>query len=83
KHDFTKCWASPLVTQICTDKKSYVCVDHRMEPRFEVKGWGSDEHRQLLEGIDPATECSRCTWSSYNKQIEEVVLKDSMHVNFP
>ena len=83
KHDFEKCWASPLVTQICTDKKSYVCVDHRLEPRFEVKGWGSDEHRELLQGINPSEECGRCTWSSYQKQIEEVVLKDSMHRNFP
>jgi len=83
KHDFEKCWASPLVTQICTDKKMYVCVDHRLEPRFEVKEWGSDEHRELLRGINPTKECSRCTWSEYNKQIEEVVLKDSMHLNFP
>ena len=83
KHDFKKCWASPLVTQICADKKSYVCVDHRLEPRFEVKEWGSDAHRELLEGIDPNSECSRCTWGEYNRQITEVVLKDSMHVNFP
>ena len=83
KHDFKKCWASPLVTQICTDKKMYVCVDHRLEPRFEVKEWGSDEHRELLKGINPAVECSRCTYGSYNKQIEEVVLKDSVHLSFP
>lgn len=83
KHDFKRCLASPLVNQICTDKKQYVCVDHRLESRFEVKEWGSDEHRQLLLGIDPATECARCTWGEYNRQIEEVVMQDRMCLNFP
>ena len=83
KHNFTRCWASPLVVQVCTDKKRYVCVDHRLEPRFEVPEWGSIAHRQLLEGINPTEECSRCTWSAYNRQIEEVVLQDKMHLNFP
>ena len=83
KHDFKKCLASPLVTQICTDKRKYVCVDHRLEPRFEVKEWGSDQHRQLLRGINPEQECARCTWGEYNRQIEEVVIQDRMCVNFP
>jgi MoaA/NifB/PqqE/SkfB family radical SAM enzyme len=83
KHDFHKCLASPLVMQICTDKKMYVCVDHRMEPRFEIKEWGSDQHRELLKGIDPSTECARCTWSEYKKQIEDCVIEDKLCVNFP
>lgn len=83
KHNFRRCLASPLVVQICTDKKMYVCVDHRLEPRFEVREWGSEEHRQLLVGINPTSECARCTWSEYNKQCEEVVLKDGMCRNFP
>ncbi len=83
KHDFKRCLASPLVMQICTDKKIYVCVDHRLEPHFEIKEWGSDEHRQLLQRIDPSEECARCTWSEYNRQIEEVVINDQMCRNFP
>lgn len=83
KHNFNKCYASPLVTQICTDKKMYVCVDHRLEPRFEIKEWGGDAHRELLKGIDPHTECARCTWSEYNRQVEEVVINDRMCVGFP
>ena len=83
KHDFKKCLASPLVMQLCTDKKMYVCVDHRLEPRFEIKDWGSDEHRHLLQTIDPETECARCTWSEYNRQIEETVINDRMCRNFP
>jgi MoaA/NifB/PqqE/SkfB family radical SAM enzyme len=83
KHDFKACLASPLVTQICTDKKQYVCVDHRLEERFEVPTWGSDAHRDLLLSIDPAKECARCTWGEYNRQIEEVVRQDRMCINFP
>jgi MoaA/NifB/PqqE/SkfB family radical SAM enzyme len=83
KHDFKQCLASPLVAQICTDKRQYVCVDHRLEKRFEVKDWGSEEHRQLLLGINPVTECARCTWSEYNRQMTEVVQEDRICRNFP
>lgn len=83
KHDFKKCLASPLVAQICTDKKMYVCVDHRLEPRFEVKEWGGEQHRQLLLGIKPEEECARCTWSEYNRQMEECVMEDKLCRNFP
>lgn len=82
KHDFDRCLSSPLVRQICTDKKMYACVDHRLESRFEVKEWGSDQHRELLKGINPHKECARCTWSEYNKQME-AIKDDSMCVNFP
>ena len=83
KHNFKRCLASPLVVQICTDKKMYVCVDHRLESRFEIKEWGSNQHRDLLLGINPQEECARCTWSEYNRQIEEVVMNDRMCVAFP
>ncbi len=83
KHDFKRCLASPLVMQICTDKKMYVCVDHRLEPRFEIKDWGSDEHRGLLQSINPEKECARCTWSEYNRQIEECVIEDRLCGSFP
>ncbi len=83
KQDFDKCLASPLVTQICTDKKIYACVDHRLEQRFEVHNWGSEKHRQMIKSILPIRECSKCTWCEYNKQVEDVVIKDRMCVNFP
>jgi len=82
-HRFKQCLASPLVVQICADKKMYICVDHRMDARFEVKEWGSNQHRDLIKSVEPDRDCSRCTWGTYQTQIEEVVLKDSMHRNFP
>ncbi len=83
KHDFKKCLASPLVMQICTNKKIYVCVDHRNEDRFAIKEWGNDAHRELLKSIDPEKECARCTWSEYNRQISECIIEDRLCRNFP
>jgi pyruvate-formate lyase-activating enzyme len=83
RHNFKRCLASPLVAQICTDKKYYLCVDHRMDERYEVKEWGSKQHLDLINSIVPDRDCSRCTWGSYNQQIEEVVINDSMHRHFP
>jgi len=83
EHKFKKCLASPLVMQICTDKKTYLCVDHRLDPRFEVKGWGSAQHRELVLGVNPDKECGKCTWSEYNRQMEECVTEDRLCRNFP
>lgn len=89
KHDFTKCLASPLVLQCCTDGNAYVCVDHRLEERFKLgsfsnvkEWWGNNKHRELVQSIKPIEECSRCTWGEYNRQIEEVK-HDSMCLAFP
>ena len=93
-HKFSRCLASPLVIQCCTDGNVYVCVDHRVEERFRIgnhfpkpekiqEWWGSEAHREVIKSIKPHEECSRCTWSEYNRQIETVVIEDSMCVGFP
>ena len=82
-HKFKKCLASPLVVQICADKKMYLCVDHRMDERFLITDWGSGQHRDLIKSIEPDRDCSRCTWGTYNEIMEKVVIEDSMHRNFP
>ena len=90
KHDFNRCLASPLVIQCCTDGYCYVCVDHRIEPRFRLgkwdniqEWWGSRKHLEVIQSINPHKECSRCTWSEYNRQIEDAVIKDRMCLKFP
>jgi len=98
-HKFSRCLASPLVIQCCTDGKVYICVDHRNEGRFCIgehypnpekikEWWGNENHREVVNSIRPHEECSRCTWSEYNRQIEKVIPisdggRDSMCVNFP
>lgn len=94
KHDFSRCIAAPIVIQCCTSGEVSNCVDHRLEPRFRLgwhypepedilKWWGNEHHKQLLLSIIPSKECGRCTWSEFNRQIEEVVMKDSMCLAFP
>jgi len=89
KNNFKKCTASPLVWQACADGNSYVCPDHRLEGRFRLcktmdirDYWGSDHHREVLKSINVEKECSRCTWSSYQEQIEKLD-SDPMHRFFP
>jgi MoaA/NifB/PqqE/SkfB family radical SAM enzyme len=88
-HPFKKCVASPLVLQACADGNAYVCPDHRIEDRFRMcktmdirDYWGTDAHRELLQSIDVDKECSRCTWGSYQEQIEKLG-SDPMHQFFP
>ncbi len=93
KHDFKQCLATPLIAPILTDGNAYLCVDKKMEVDYRLGScypvhsqiltwWGSDKHRELIKSID-ISKCSRCTISQYNRQIEEVVLKDNMSLSFP
>lgn len=90
KHDFTQCLVTPLVIPILTDGNAYLCVDKKMEAKYRLgscypdpenilKWWGSDAHRQMIKSIN-INECSRCTWSQYNQQIENM---DKMDLAFP
>jgi MoaA/NifB/PqqE/SkfB family radical SAM enzyme len=98
KHSFKKCVSSSLVCQICSDGNVYVCVDHRLEPRFKLGThfpnpkeiltfWGSEKHRQILQSINVSAECGRCTYGEYARQIEELSMnsieEDPMCVDFP
>ncbi len=93
KHDFKQCLATPLIAPILTDGNCYVCVDKKMEEKFKLGAcypdpeqvltwWGSDKHRELIKSVN-IDDCSRCTISQYNRQIEEVVIKDGMFLSFP
>ena len=93
KHDFKSCLATPLVIPILTDGNAYLCVDKKMESGFKIgsccpnpydvlKWWGSDAHRDLVKSVD-INKCSRCTWSQYHQQVENVILKDKMCLSFP
>lgn len=93
KHDFTRCLATPLVIPILTDGNAYLCVDHKMKAKYRLGScypnpediltwWGSIEHRKMIENVN-IKECSRCTWSQYNQQMEGVVLDDGMCLSFP
>lgn len=93
KHDFKKCLATPLVIPILQDGNAYLCVDKKMESKFRLGScypepeqiltwWGSKGHRQMIRSVN-IEECSRCTWSQYNRQVEEAVIEDKMCLAFP
>lgn len=93
KHDFKQCLATPLVIPILQDGNAYLCVDKKMEEKFRLGScypdpeqiltwWGGEAHRQMIKSVN-IDQCSRCTWSQYNRQIEEVVIKDGMCLSFP
>lgn len=93
KHDFRECLAPPLLLPILQDGNGYLCVDKKMEAEYKLGSaypnpekildwWGSDKHRDLMKSVDIG-KCSRCTFGQYNRQITEVVRKDSMMRCFP
>lgn len=90
RHDFPSCLATPLLIPILTDGNAYLCVDKKMEEKFKIgscypdpenilKWWGSDAHRELIKSVN-INECSRCTFSQYNRQIVEI---ENMDLAFP
>ncbi len=92
KHDFSRCFAT-LILPVLQDGNSYLCNDKKMEAKYRIgsamppenilKFWGSDEHREMMRRVNVDKDCSRCTMSQYFRQIESVVLKDSMCLSFP
>jgi MoaA/NifB/PqqE/SkfB family radical SAM enzyme len=93
KNDFELCIASALQIQCCADGNVYVCQDVRIRPEFRLGSyspdprrilefWGGERHLEILRGIRPE-DCVKCTYSPYNKQAEEVCVRDSLMVNFP
>jgi len=92
KHDFSKCFPT-LIMPLLTDGNIYLCVDKKMDAKFRVgsafpdpeellKIWGSDSHKELIKSVD-INQCSRCTGSQYNAQIENTVIQDRMCLSFP
>ena len=94
KYDYKSCWAAPLVLPILQDGNAYICVEHKMEESYRLVScfpepakildwWGKDAHRRMLQSIVPPRDCSRCVYSQYNKQVEQVILRDGMCRSFP
>lgn len=86
---FKKCYATPILIQICADGYVYQCIDsryinsRRMTHWSEVrKFWGSKTHKKVVNKIDTKT-CPRCAFGIYNEQIEKAVIGDDLWRDFP
>jgi hypothetical protein len=87
---------SPLILPLLQDGAGYICVDKKMEAKYRIgsgypnpeqilEWWGGEKHRELVKSIKPKADCinNRCTGCEYNRQMEEVVINDSMFLSFP
>lgn len=93
KHEFDKCLAASMILPILTDGNGYLCVEHKMDAKYKLgsaypnpesilEWWGSDKHRQMIKGIVPDRDCSRCIYGEYHKQIKAIE-NDTMCRSFP
>jgi len=94
KYDYGACLAAPILLPILTDGNAYICVEHKMEKKYNLgscypdpqeikRWWGGDRHRQMIKDIVPKRDCSRCIYGQYNRQISEAVIKDGLCLSFP
>lgn len=87
---FKKCRATPLVTIIGADMKVYLCCQWRGNPKYVIgdvsnktfkEVWDSKQHKKLIDSID-VRKCNPCKYGNYNIAIEEVFVKNKMHLDF-
>ena len=88
KRDFSECYATPIVIQLCADGNCYFCVDqrhqdfynlgtHYPDPGNILKFWGGKKHYDLTFGHTPPKCTTRCTFGRYCKQCEELFINDN------
>jgi len=92
KVNFEKCRATSIMAVYCADGTVQLCHDLRGkeewvlcrhdDPEEILKVWGSKEHLDMIESIDP-NKCPRCTFGAYNEIIEKVIIEDNMYRDFP
>jgi len=91
---FKKCRATPIQAVFGADGWVYNCFNirglsesricrHVPDPYEILKVWGTEQHKKVLEQIDPVNKCIRCTYNRYNAIIEKAILEDNMFHKFP
>lgn len=87
KKDFSHCYASPCCIQLCADGGVYLCPDQRFQEQYKLGShsnptdilsfWGGEKHKELVFKTGKPMCTSRCTFNTYNKQAEELFMKDN------
>jgi len=86
--NFTHCYAAPCCIQLCADNNIYFCPDQRHQDAYKLgthfpkldgikEAWGSEKHYQLVFETGKKMCSTRCTFSPYNKQCEELFIKET------
>lgn len=92
KINFKHCLATPMMTTFGADGNVHLCFDcrgrkdwilcrHIPDPSEILKVWGSEQHKKIIDGIDP-NSCPRCTFGPLNEIIEQVFIDDKMYKDF-
>lgn len=88
RKDFSQCYASPCCIQLCADGGIYLCPDQRHQEYYKLgnhfpdvneiaRVWGSKRHYDLVFESGKEKCQSRCTFSPYCKQCEELFIKNT------
>jgi MoaA/NifB/PqqE/SkfB family radical SAM enzyme len=87
RKDFEMCGAAPCCIQLCADGNTYFCPDQRFQPDYMLGShnppenilnfWGGPRHKSLTFNTGKSNCTTRCTFCSYNRQCEELFLKDN------
>ncbi len=86
RKDFDQCYAMPICIQICADgvyacpdtrfNEFYKLGDHYPDPRQILTFWGKEKHQKLVFETGKIHCKSRCTFSPYNRQCQELYMKN-------
>ena len=90
---FSRCYAIPMLPTFNADGNVHTCFDlrgrknlilcrHDPDPSEILKVWNTEYHREMIRNIN-VDNCPRCTWTAGNQIVEEVIIKDSMCMQFP
>ena len=85
KRDFSQCYGSPLLIQLCADGNVYLCPDQRHQEEYKLGShypdinnillfWGGRHHKELVFGNTPSKCTTRCTVGVYCRICEQVFM---------
>jgi len=85
---FEQCYASPCCIQICPNGEVFLCPDQRYnnkyllgvwlpKPEQILNFWGNKHHYDLVFNTGKSGCNTRCTFNPYNRQCQEIAIKDN------
>ena len=93
KINFSRCRAIAMLPTFGADGNVHTCFDmrgrkdlilcrHEPDPSEILKVWNTEYHKDMIRRID-INKCPRCTFGPYNEVVENVIMNDSMCMQFP
>lgn len=90
--NFKKCQASPVIGIFEANGDITMCIDRKNDKSMVIGShtdiskikdvWGSDKHKEIMRRVD-VSKCPKCTISTYNEIVENVIEDNKMNWQFP